>query len=238
MYNYSFIVLFLFSFLSSQEAVLRVLIYDFPDLNNDSSRSWIEYMKTNFKRQYGIEIEIYVSKSGLTDVYDLENMKVLLGAGEDAFDIVEGDAALLGEMVDAGLLQEIDIEFSAQSVTYKGLTYGVPTMVCTPVVTEFKDFDQSAPKIIGNFRGSWVVPFYYISSYVNTHEWKSGLTNEALLSDPYEHDNVINNLKSFIDQSEPKGGQSNPCTDGDNYDLMVNDIIQKCHGTLLLIVNN
>ena len=125
-------------------------------------------MKTKFKRQYGIEIDIYVSKSGLTDVYDLENMKVLLGEGEDAFDIVEGDAALLGEMVDAGLLQEIDIqksdffEFSAQSVTYKGLTYGVPTMVCTPVVTEFKDFDQSAPRIIGNFRGSW--SYHFITS--------------------------------------------------------------------------
>ena len=64
--------------------------------------------------------------------------------------------------------------------------------------------------LIGNFRGSWSLPGYYLSAYVNTYG-ESSL--KGVISNPNDHKDVVENIKQLSDECK-RNDDSNPCTNG------------------------
>eukprot|EP00731_Ephydatia_muelleri_P002130 Em0001g2130a len=121
-----------------------------------------------------------------------------------AFDVAEVDMILLEEMANENLLEpnpnpsiEVDsssfFQFAVNAVTYGGTTYGSGTL-----------------QLIGNFRGSWTLPGYYSSAYVNTY-YGASFMYEGVNSDPNYHEDVVNSIKQLSYRCMRSDG-SNPCT--------------------------
>ena len=128
-------------------------------------RTLNKYIINTFQeRNPKIKIELIEVEKTSLDVYNLENVERILGLpGRDAFDLVEVDTVLLGEIVDSNLLQPIEIDTSrflpqaAKAVTYNRKTYGFPTMVCSNflVTTSNPKGTTHSDALIGKFTGSW-----------------------------------------------------------------------------------
>ena len=132
---------------------LRVAIYPFvSDLAGDKLKGLTDFIAKEFKEQYGIEIEITTK----CDPYNLDKMEsTYLDSGPDAYDVLEVDTIMLGELVNTGKLQPLDSIFAVnddiyaptavESVYYKDTLYGVPTLQCTALLMEFAD-QQNGPQ--------------------------------------------------------------------------------------------
>ena len=139
--------------MSSQQP-LRVSIFPYiPDLANDELSCLKKFISSEFQRQCGVPV-LVESKA---DPYDLKKLQSsYLTAGENAYDIMEVDTVLLGELVKAGCLQTLDESFqvsekdftsnAVQSVRYspklKDHLYGVPTLQCASFLMELADVDR------------------------------------------------------------------------------------------------
>ena len=84
------------------------------------------------------------------DPYNLEGMtSTYLDSGPDAYDVLEVDTIMLGEIVDTGKLQQLDSIFAVnddiyppsavESVKIDSKLYGVPTLQCASFMTELSD---------------------------------------------------------------------------------------------------
>ena len=125
-------------------------------------------------------------------------------------------------MVTANLLEpnpvpSIDVEssffsFAVNAVTYDGNIYGIPTLVCANFLAKMTSKTGSGTLgLIGNFRGSWTLPGYYLSAYVNTYGVSS--MYQGVNSDPNDHQDVVNSIKQLSNSCLRTDG-SNPCTSG------------------------
>ena len=217
---------------------LRVLIFPYiPDLNEDNLESLRNYIKTEFEaRHKDITLEVHGTSSS-HNLYDLDTMRKYLGTGPDAYDVVEADAILLGEIIN--LLQPnpapaIKVETSSflplavDAVTYGGKIYGIPTLVCANFIAKMKSPSGSETlDLIGNFRGSWTLPGHYLSAYVNTYG--ESLLYQGVNSNPEDHPDVVNSIKQLSDRCLRSDGRSNPCTDrsySNNSTRMTEDVIK------------
>ena len=90
------------------------------------------------------------------DPYDLKNFKSkYLGNGPDAYDVMEVDTILLGEIIKTGNLQPLDDHFTVtekefapsavHSVTSSSRLYGVPTLQCASFLMELADEGHHPP---------------------------------------------------------------------------------------------
>ena len=180
---------------------LRVSIYSIPDLAGDELKGLKKYIVDEFKTYLGHDVNIQVESSA--DPYDLDTMSsTYLGTGKEAYDIMEVDTILLGELAETGKLQFLDGHFSVtakeysksavQAVNYKGELYGVPTLQCATLLMELSDGPQTPVlqdwasyadmtktldeaytskklHLAGNFNGSWVLPMFYMDSYIDKY---------------------------------------------------------------------
>ena len=131
---------------------LRVSIYPIPDLAGDKLDSLKEYIKSEFKKECpGAMIQVETS----ADIYNAEKMtSTYLGPGEKAYDVMEVDTILLGEVV--GCLQPLDDYFTitkkeysesaVRSVTFDKKLYGIPTLQCANFLMELADPDRGPQK--------------------------------------------------------------------------------------------
>ena len=222
---------------TTNDAALRVLIYPYiPDLKGDGLKSLTDYIANEFQQKYGITIKVD-GDPATNDLYTLKSLKTYFGAGPSAYDVVEVDTILLGEMVKSNFLQpnpDPDIpvnsdsffRFAVDGVTYNGNVYGIPTLVCSNFLATLNSSKGSQNvDLIGNFQGSWTLPGYYLNGYVN--KFGSSSMDAGVLSNPPEHDDIVNNIGQLSDRCARSNGK-NPCTDetySNDPNAMITDVI-------------
>ena len=114
-----------------------------PDLGNDNLQGLKDFIKKEFESEHP---DITLTVSSMWKPYNLE--KVVGCFKNESFDILEMDTLLLGEMVDEGVVQELDLsehqlqgvflDSCMDAVTYKETCYGVPTLSCANFLLELK----------------------------------------------------------------------------------------------------
>ena len=131
---------------------LRVSIYPYiPDLAGDKLAGLTTFIANEFEKQHGVSIKVEVT----ANPYDLDKLKsIYLADGEDAYDVMEVDTVLLGELAKSGHLEplekyftvtEEDFAFSAvHSVYLEKHLYGVPTLQCANFLMELTDVQDSS----------------------------------------------------------------------------------------------
>ena len=128
----------------SDKIDLKVGIYPWiPDLGKDKLQGLKDMIKYDFERKHP---NITLSVSSSWDPYDVDKVTKNLSDDPNSFDVLEIDTILLGEIVDKGNVQKLDLshhglqdDFMAvglDAVTYKGSCYGVPTLNCANFLIE------------------------------------------------------------------------------------------------------
>ena len=129
---------------SDSKVNLKVGIYPYiPDLNKDKLMGLKKLIKQDFEKENpGMQLTLVSD----WDPYSVESVASKLTSKPESFDILEIDTILLGEVVDKGLVQRLDLAklgfenvfFPAakDGVTYRGNCYGVPTLSCGNVLME------------------------------------------------------------------------------------------------------
>ena len=138
--------------MSSQQ--LRVSIFPYiPDLAGDKLVGLTRFIADEFKKQHGVSVTVEAT----ADPYNLSELKgKYLADREDAYDVMEVDTVLLGELAKSDLLQPLERHFevttdvfassAVHSVSYnpnlKSHLYGVPTLQCASFLMELADVDH------------------------------------------------------------------------------------------------
>ena len=137
---------------------LRVNIYPWiPDLADDRLQTLISWIETTFEGE-NPEIDLVVSSPDF-DIYDLDDLNDHLTSAATAPHIVEIDTILLGEIVDDGLIAQINpatyglntsgayLPSALEAVQYNGNYYAVPTFICGAylVGVNVGDITQTCP---------------------------------------------------------------------------------------------
>ena len=133
---------------------LRIAIFPYiPDLAGDKLVGLKQFIADEFKKKCGESVQVETK----ADPYDLKKLtSTHLSNGEEAYDIMEVDTILLGELAKAGCLQPLEGHFkvtediytasAVQSVGYsphfKQHLYGVPTLQCASFLMELADKDN------------------------------------------------------------------------------------------------
>ena len=144
--------------MSSQQ--LRVSIYPYiPDMAGDKLVGLTKFIADEFKKVHGVSVEVEAT----ADPYDLKKLKRnYLANGDDAYDIMEVDTVLLGELVKSGHLQPLEEHFTVtadvyassavHSVSYsphlKTHLYAVPTLQCANFLMELVDVDFTPKSLL------------------------------------------------------------------------------------------
>eukprot|EP00731_Ephydatia_muelleri_P001901 Em0001g1901a len=202
-------------------------------------RTLNKYIINTFQeRNPKIKIELIEVEKTSLDVYNLENVERILGPpGRDAFDLVEVDTVLLGEIVDSNLLQPIEIDTSrflpqaAKAVTYNRKTYGFPTMVCSNflVTTSNPKGTTHSDALIGKFTGSWTRSQYYLNAYINIHGADS--LYKGVDSNPCEEREALDAVKVLSESCKTNG--QNPCTENWSSKDMIDAVVKSKESTFL-----
>ena len=140
---------------------LRVAIFPWiPDLADDKLQSLKRWIETTFEAE-NPEIDLKVLTPAF-DVYDINDLKKHLIGDPSAPHVVEVDTVLLGEIVDEGLIAEINpqayglnnsgayLPFTLQAVQYSGNYYAVPTFTCGNFLMGINVGDVSQTCLIQN----------------------------------------------------------------------------------------
>ena len=137
---------------------LRVNIYPWiPDLADDKLQTLISWIETTFEVE-NPEIDLVVSSPDF-DIYDLDDLNDHLTSAATAPHIVEIDTILLGEIVDDGLIAQINpatyglntpgayLPSALEAVQYNENYYAVPTFICGAylVGVNVGDITQTCP---------------------------------------------------------------------------------------------
>ena len=137
---------------------LRVAIFPYiPDLAGDKLAGLKQFIVDGFKKVSGELIEVETD----ANPYDLNKLNsTYLTNDRDAYDVMEVDTILLGELVKTGRLQNLEDHFTVtedvfipsavQSLHYspdlKNHLYGVPTLICASFLMELADVDHALQK--------------------------------------------------------------------------------------------
>ena len=136
---------------------LRVSIYPYiPDLAGDKLAGLTRFIADEFKKEHGVSVVVEANEKA--DPYNLPHLiNKYLADGEDAYDVMEVDTVLLGELAKSGHLQPLEDHFkvtedifassAVRSVNYsrhlKEHLYGVPTLQCANFLMELADVNSS-----------------------------------------------------------------------------------------------
>ena len=134
---------------------LRIAIFPYiPDLAGDKLAGLRQFIADEFKKKCGESVQVETK----ADPYDLKQLtSTSLANGEEAYDIMEVDTVLLGELAKSGCLQPLEGRFkvtedvytasAVHSVRYsphfKQHLYGIPTLQCASFLMELADKDYN-----------------------------------------------------------------------------------------------
>jgi thiamine pyridinylase len=214
-------------------AALHVALYPYiPDAASDSYRGLLERIETEFEARHpSVDLRLAPMDPKSASFYDLDSLRTMLTARpeEGGFDVVEVDAALLGDLVDHGLVgpwsdppQRTDWHPAAlEAVTLDGRTYGVPHWLCghfvfardtaitraataAQLAAALRGATPDTPGLAAKFSGDWDLTALYLDAWVDTY---GGASLSAAL--PPTDSVVLGSLRAIV--RECRAGNDNPC---------------------------
>ena len=139
---------------------VRVSIYPYiADLAGDKLAGLARFIGNEFKKEYGVSVEVEATAKP----YDLKKLTSdYLADGEDAYDVMEVDTVVLGELAKSGHLQPLEDHFTVtadvfapsavHSVSYsphlKSHLFAVPTLQCASFLMELVDVDYTPKSLL------------------------------------------------------------------------------------------
>jgi thiamine pyridinylase len=214
---------------------LRVALFPYiPDAGGDQYRRLSAWIESTFEaRNPGVDLQLRPLDPQGDDFYNIDTtLAGWLADGPGAYDVVEIDASVLGDLVARRWVQPWPARDSlawhpaARVAVRRGaVTYGVPHWLCSYFVFTRQDavhraasitnlvqaLNASAPGkpavLVGNFKGSWETPGYYLDAYGEVRGWQAV---PAALS-PILDTTVLHPLLRLFRQCV---GQHNPCLFG------------------------
>lgn len=228
-----------------ERITLRVPLYPYiPDAAGDGLQAMAARIEAEFERKHP-HIDLVTNPSCFADdFYEPSQLaRSLKGEGECAYDVVETDTIILGELVAEGavrpwrrLPKNIDwhpagVEASRQPGT--GALYGVPHWLCghfivsrdetvrqarttSSLVDALADLQTPAQDMAVNMLGSWNLPSLYLDAWADANG--PGDVRSAVTTESYDAQ-VLGSMRQFVQTCQ--AGTSNPCVDG-TYDLEEN----------------
>ena len=205
-----------------------------PDSGGDGYAALTARLEELFeKRHPGVDLRLSMDAS--VDFYDQGTLEGLLGSGTGAFDMVEVDTLLLGDLVRDGLIRALPFDVSAfgaldlalQASTVDSVPYGVPTYLCGNFIYSWdgdvrlvgsgeeliewlhKKTAPDSTALVGNFKGSWTLPGFYVDDWADTH------SNEpAEVATAFELPLDADTMRTFSPVVDLCGVDGGPCLDG------------------------
>ncbi len=163
---------------------LTVVLFPWiPDASKDNFASLKKYLTTQFQMNYP-DIALTLTIDQNIDTYNSTVQAQLFRA--DGPDVVELDMVSLGDLVRNGYVapitygQPTPFSFASTSVQYSGVTYGIPTWVCSnfwygrasAAEQENSQSLQYAAVKSGIWDGSWTLPTLYLQAYVQRYGYR------------------------------------------------------------------
>lgn len=139
-----------------EKVQLKVGIYPWiPDLGKDRLKGLKDLIKFDFEAAHP---DVAVSVSTAWDPYDVDSVASNLSAEADAYDVLEIDTILLGDVAEKGVLQKLDpdkyglhedfLEVGLDAVSYQGAYVAIPTLHCANFLVELISGDAEPEKEI------------------------------------------------------------------------------------------
>ncbi|QRO01607.1 hypothetical protein JRI60_22580 [Archangium violaceum] len=225
---------------------LRVPLYSYiPDAAGDGLKAMSARIEADFEQQHP-DVDLVVNPSCFKDdLYEPTQLaSSLQGQGECAYDLVETDTMLLGELVATGAVRPWSAlpegvnwhPAGVKASTLDGKLYGVPHWLCTHYVISRDEAVSNARTVnelvqliasrktpemdvAGNLLGSWNLPSLYLDAWSDTHGPEQ--IQSAVTTERYDTQ-VIAGMRTLAQACETPAG--NPCLDGtfdadENIDL-------------------
>ncbi len=227
------------------KTTLRVPLYPFiPDAAGDQFKAMNARLEREFEAAHP-DIDLVINPSCFKDDFyePAQLASSLKGEGECAYDVIETDTAILGDLVAAGavrpwprLPENIDWHpsgVSASTHTEQNALYGVPHWLCghfvmsrdeavrqarttSALVQALNARNTAMPNMAFNMLGSWNLPSLYLDGWVDAYGAQN--LQSAVTTSSYDQ-GVLRSLQTF--SSTCVSSRKNPCLDG-TYDLEEN----------------
>nr|WP_253910567.1 extracellular solute-binding protein [Pyxidicoccus fallax] len=223
---------------------LRVPIYPYiPDAAGDQFASLLTRLETEFEQQHP-DVDLVLNPSCFQDdFYEPSTIaRSLKGEGECAYDVIETDTVILGELVATGAVRPWSRlpenvfwhPAGIASSFHQGKLYGIPHWLCGHfVISRDEDVRRArtvsdllqalearqtpAPDIAGDLLGSWNLPALYLDAWADTN---GARRIESAVTTSHYDPSALDGLRRVTQACETNG--ANPCVDGtysDNFDL-------------------
>jgi len=227
---------------------LRVPMYPYiPDAAGDGFKALAARIEADFELSHpNIDLEIN-PPCFQDDFYEPAGIaRSLNGEGDCAYDVIETDTSILGELVASGSVRPWPrlpdgISFHPSGVTASQQTdpavvYGVPHWLCNHFIMSRSESVRQAqtasalvqalvglgtaePDMAGDMLGSWNLPSLYVDAWADRHGGESLST--AVTTSSYDSA-VLESLRAVVRTCAADG--KNPCIDGtyndfENFDL-------------------
>ena len=141
--------------MSLQQHELKVSIFKYiPDLAGDQLTGLSRFIADEFKKEHGVSVTV----EAVSDPYDLKRLTSKhLTNSADAYDVMEVDTVMLGELAKSGNLQVLEKYFEVTKDVFtssavesvrcaphlKPHLYGVPTLQCAKFLMELTDVNRT-----------------------------------------------------------------------------------------------
>lgn len=232
---------------SKFKTTLNVALYPFlPDLDGDSHQNLLKYIKNEFEKHYQNVRLVLRPLSVFDPFYDVDELTKWLNSSGDAYDIVEVDTVLLGDLVNAGVAAPQYLQTAkpppdwhpaaVSAVTVNGEIYGYPHLLCSILLFTrdnqiassatiddlVRNMNTAQPQypygLVGNLNSSWdTVSLYYDAYKENNFPYN----NYYGAADEWSH-TALESLRKIAQLCTPHPTNINECVNGyfnDNYDL-------------------
>lgn len=216
-------------------AALRVVLFPYiPDSVGDDFAALKATLASGFEAQHpGVDVEIVIDEN--LDLYDYApggTLSKLLGSGPEAAQLVEIDTLLMSTLVESGWVQPTGLQnpgvFATawQTASVSGVSYGVPTYLCTnviystaPTLTAAQNgtnllgvlsaVKPGVPPLVGNYKGSWTLAGSYVDAWGDSNGTAALASSFAL---PLDQRTMA--FFSPVVSSCASSPSKNPCLDG------------------------
>lgn len=215
------------------KATVNVLLFPYiPDCSaTERFASLKSRLETEFRDRSGYCAHVTVADPN-DMLYDSKALSAALGADNPAYDIVEVDTVLLGELTDSQTIAPwVGVDSSdwwpaaRASSTIDGQIWGIPHLMCSefiiardPLILKasnafalaaaLQKLGSPATNLVGNAKGSWTLPGLYLDAWNDTYPDKDPRGGISATLDQ----KVIAPLKVFLDQCA--SGNENGCLSG------------------------
>jgi thiamine pyridinylase len=216
----------------------------FPYVPDCSPTEHFASMKSRIETEFQAKTD-YCASVSIADpndmLYDSKALTTALTADKPAYDLVEIDTVLLGELVDTKAIRPWEgvdskdwLPAARTSSTIGGQVWGIPHLMCSefiiardPTVLQattaaglaaaLQKLNTPAINLVGNAKGSWTLPGLYLDAWSDTYPGEDPRDGISTSLDA----KVIAPLKLFLDQC--KSAADNGCLSG-AYEAQEKDV--------------